>query len=222
MKSSRDAAALRPSSVAKREAMLAAAQEQFLAQGYEAVTMDSIARASGVAKQTLYSHFGSKEALFLELVGSQTHAASERVLASPPAVDAGTDARALLAGILVEQLRTVLAPGLLALRRLVIGLLPQFPELARSLHEHGPGRAIASLADVLARLDAAGRLDAPDSRLAAEQLNWLVMGEPVNRAMLLGDEAALPDGDIEGHVGRALDVFLAAYGRRVDDGRGEG
>lgn len=191
--------------------MLGAAQEQFLAVGYEAVTMDSIARASGVAKQTLYSHFGSKEGLFLELVGSQTRAASERVLAEPPVIPPGADARAVLAPILEQQLATVLTPGLLALRRLVIGLLPQFPELARALHEHGPQRAIESLAEVLTRLDEGGSLRSPDPLLAATQLNWLIMGEPVNRAMLLGDDEALPDVDVATHVARGLDVFLAAY-----------
>ena len=39
------------------------------------------------------------------------------------------------------------------------------------------------------------------------------MGEPVNRAMLLGD-AAIPDEDWRRkHVHDAVDVFLAAYGR---------
>lgn len=192
--------------------MLAAAQEQFLANGYDAVTMDSIAQASGVAKQTLYSHFGGKEGLFLELVGSQTRAASERVLSEPPAVAPGADARSVLAPILEQQLSTVLDPALLALRRLVIGLLPQFPDLARALHRHGPQRAIESLAEVLVRLDAAGSVRAPEPLVAATQLNWLVMGEPVNRAMLLGDDEALPGIDTATQVGRGLDVFLAAYG----------
>ena len=39
-----------------------------------------------------------------------------------------------------------------------------------------------------ARLGAAGWLSVADPRVAATFLNWLVMGEPVNRAMLLGDE----------------------------------
>lgn len=211
MKSSRGAEDLRPSSVRKRESILAAAQEQFLAHGYEAVTMDSIARVSGVAKQTLYSHFGGKEGLFLALVGSQTSAASERVLGAPPVVPDGADARTVLAPILEQQLSTVLDPGLLALRRLVIGLMPQFPDLARSLHLNGPQRAIDSLAEVIGKMDAAGILRASDPVLAATQLNWLVMGEPVNRAMLLGDDEALPNGDAAGHVARALDVFLAAH-----------
>ena len=78
---------MRPSSIQKHEAALASAERQFLAAGYESVTMDSIASESGVAKQTLYSHFGSKRALFLELVTSRTVAASDHVLAEPPRID---------------------------------------------------------------------------------------------------------------------------------------
>ncbi|MDP3950099.1 TetR/AcrR family transcriptional regulator [Microbacterium sp.] len=213
MKTSSGERALRPSSVAKREAILDAAQAAFLANGYDAVTMDAIARDSEVAKQTLYGHFGSKEALFLELVRSQTRAASERVLSEPPAIVRGADARSLLGPVLRGQLATVLAPNLLALRRLVIGLLPQFPDLARELYEHGARRAIRSLAEVIGRLGAADLLSVTDAELAATQLNWLVMGEPVNRAMLLGDAAARDGLDIAAHVDAALDVFLAAYGR---------
>ena len=54
---------------------------------------------------------------------------------------------------------------------------------------------------------------APDPDAAASHFNWLVMGEPVNRAMLLGD-AAIPDEDWRrNHVHDAVNVFLAAYGR---------
>lgn len=210
---SRDARPLRPSSVAKREAILDAAQAAFLANGYESVTMDAISRDSGVAKQTLYGHFGSKEALFLELVRSQTRAASERVLSEPPPIAPDDDACSALGRVLRDQLDTVLAPNLLALRRLVIGLLPQFPDLARELYEHGAQRAIRSLAELIGRLDDAGLLAVPDAERAATQLNWLVMGEPVNRAMLLGDDAARSGLDTVAHVHEALDVFLAAYGR---------
>lgn len=194
--------------------MLEAAQAAFLANGYEAVTMDAISHDADVAKQTLYSHFGSKESLFLELVRSQTRAASERVHSAPQAIAPGDDARTLLGRVLNDQLTTVLAPNLLALRRLVIGLLPQFPDLARELYEHGAQHAIRSLAELIRLLMDAGHLAEHETERSASQLNWLVMGEPVNRAMLLGDDAAREGLDIAAHVDAALDVFLAAYGTR--------
>ena len=42
----------------------------FLRDGYLGANMDELTALSGVSKQTVYAHFGSKEALFVELVGS--------------------------------------------------------------------------------------------------------------------------------------------------------
>lgn len=205
---------MRPSSIQKRDAVLRAAEEQFLATGYESVTMDSIAKGSGVAKQTLYSHFGSKRALFLELVTASTSAARVAALAAAPTPEMTGDPRDLLRERLAAQLGQVLTPRVLALRRLVIGELPRSPELAAALHENGPRRAIAALADELVRLEAAGVLAVPDPVSAATQLNWLVMGEPVNRAMLLGDGAILTPAQIEEHVAEAVAVFFRAFAPR--------
>ena len=46
----------------------------------------------------------------------------------------------------------------------------------------------------------------------ATQLNWLVMGEPVNRAMLIGDSGIPSSPKFEAQVDAALDVFFNAFG----------
>ena len=52
----------------KRLSVLAAATETFMNSGFLGANMDEIAAASGVSKQTVYKNFGSKEALFIEVV----------------------------------------------------------------------------------------------------------------------------------------------------------
>jgi len=47
----------------KREAVLSEARKLFYERGIRAVGVDSISASSGVAKMTLYSHFGSKDEL---------------------------------------------------------------------------------------------------------------------------------------------------------------
>jgi AcrR family transcriptional regulator len=47
-----------------RKQILATSLELFMAQGYEATTVDGIAEAAGVTKPTVYYHFESKEDLF--------------------------------------------------------------------------------------------------------------------------------------------------------------
>ena len=57
-----------------RAAILKAAREQFLTQGYQATSTREIARIVGITQPALYHHFSDKEVIFLEvikLVGSE-------------------------------------------------------------------------------------------------------------------------------------------------------
>ncbi len=56
--------------VERREAILAAALEEFSARGFAATRLDDVARRAGVAKGTIYLYFRDKESLFQELVRS--------------------------------------------------------------------------------------------------------------------------------------------------------
>lgn len=60
----------RPRSEEARQAALSTVVDLMLEQGVEAVTFDEVAARSGVAKTTLYRHFGSKQALVVEAAGS--------------------------------------------------------------------------------------------------------------------------------------------------------
>ena len=134
---------LRPSSLRKRSAILEAAEQVFLRDGYLGANMDELTALSGVSKQTVYAHFGSKEGLFVELVESMTRGAGDGVHTDelPDPSSAPDDLRLALTDYAVRQLTAVLAPRILRLRRLVIGEEARFPELARVLWENGPARA---------------------------------------------------------------------------------
>ena len=60
----------RPRSEEARQAALTATVDLMLDSGVESVTFDDVAARSGVAKTTLYRHFGSKQALVVEAAGS--------------------------------------------------------------------------------------------------------------------------------------------------------
>ena len=68
---------------ARRAAILDAALEEFSRQGFAAARMEDIARRAGVAKGTLYLHFGDKEGLFNGLAESAfapMHALAKEIL----------------------------------------------------------------------------------------------------------------------------------------------
>lgn len=60
----------RPRSEEARQAALSATVDLMLEHGVEAVTFDDVAARSGVAKTTLYRHFGTKATLVVEAAGS--------------------------------------------------------------------------------------------------------------------------------------------------------
>ncbi len=206
--------ALRPSSAAKRRAILAAAEEAFLAARYDSVTMDEIAETSQVSKQTVYAHFGTKDQLFVELVTAMTRAAGDEVVGESALPETRAQVVAALESMLGHQLGVVLSPRLVRLRRLVISEVPRFPDLARAVYEQGPQRAITTLEALLRELDSRGWVRVPHPAVAAEQLNWLVMGAPTNAAMFLGDDVAPTPAEQQAHVRGAVATFLAAYAPR--------
>jgi AcrR family transcriptional regulator len=55
-------------SIAKREAILAAALDEFSERGFAAGRLDDVAKRAGVAKGTIYLYFRDKESLFQELI----------------------------------------------------------------------------------------------------------------------------------------------------------
>jgi AcrR family transcriptional regulator len=187
--------------------------EVFLKSGFLGANMDEIASLAQVSKQTVYKQFSNKESLFVEIVTSMTGTASDRVHNDVPELADGKEISAYLQQYALRQLTVVLTPSLMQLRRLVIGEVSRFPELARVLYERGPQRAIASFAKVLARLSAQGHLTVDDPLTAASQFNWLIMSEPLNRAMLLGDEAIPKPAALRRHTAEGVRAFLAAYGK---------
>ena len=201
------------SSERKHSAILDAALKVFLSSGYLGANMEEIAALSAVSKQTIYKHFSSKEALFVEIVNSMTDVASDTVHNQVPEIAYYKDIAEFLQIYAYRQLTVVLTPSLMQLRRLVIGEVARFPELARVLYERGPQRAIASLAQTFERLAGRGLLVMEDPLIAASHFNWLVMSEPLNKVMLLGDEAIPKPTVLRRYAAEGVRVFLAAYGK---------
>ena len=195
----------------KRRAIIEAATAAFLDDGYRGTSMDALAAAAGVSKQTVYQHFGDKQRLFRELIADTVQAASDPVYDEVRRLADSGDLEHDLRDLARRLLKLVLQPTMMRLRRLVIAEARQFPELGRTFYELGPGRTIAALADTFAALARQGRLNAEDAQLAATQFNWLVMAAPINRAMLLGHDRPPGAREINRWADSGVRTFLAAY-----------
>lgn len=197
-----------------RRSIVSAAADLFLKHGFLGTNMDEIAATANVSKQTVYAHFQNKEALFLEVVRGMTGVAGDELQEQVADPEDDLPIEQFLHDFADRQLTIVMTPRLMHLRRLVIGEAERFPELGRVLHERGPGRSIGRLAKAFARYQERGQIKTDDVHAAASFFNWLVMGAPVNDAMLLGNDAILHGGALKTHVREAVRIFLAAY--RID------
>lgn len=195
----------------KRQAILDAATDVFLTNGYAGTSIDQIAARAAVSKPTVYAHFADKQALFTAIVARTVDEAAEPVYAEVASLRDTGDIEADLRDLARRQLTMVMRPRLLQLRRLVIGEAGRFPELGRLFAERGPARTMTALAAAFRGLTERGLLAADDPDLAAAHFNWLVMSVPLNRAMLTGDDTPPPAAEVEHYADEGVRVFLAAY-----------
>lgn len=194
-----------------KAAIHTAAETLFLEHGFEGASMDAIAELAGVTKQTVYSYAGSKEALFLEVADHMTGGAGDELAQIVPQPSTDTPPELFLTRFAEEQLQIVVTPRLMQLRRMVIGEMTRFPQLGELLHRRGPARSIERLAAALGQYAKAETLNVNDPEKAAAFFNWLIMGEPVNDAMLLGD-LSIPDSrEKKIHAGECVRIFMAAF-----------
>ncbi len=199
----------------KHRAILIAAYRLFLDHGFAATTIEDVAAAAEVSKQTVYAHFGGgpgevKETLFRAMVEAEV---GRRHEAPHPLVDtmaASDDLQRDLAVFARHHLRLVMQPDLVRLRRMLIGEAERFPGLAGAWYANGPQQSFAMFAGWFEALDERRLLDVPDPMLAAQTFNWLVLSTPLNEAMALGP-AHHADADLDRYADEAVRVFLAAY-----------
>lgn len=207
----RSSASLRPSSARKLQAILDAAEAVFLRSGYADASMDEVSALAGVSKQTVYSHFGGKERLFVSVVGHITADAAARVHYEEPDPEDVHAMSSYLENYARRQLDVVLDERVLAIRRLVIAEATRFPQLAETFWQRGPSRAIEEMTSRFARFAGAGLLTVPDPAASARAFNWMVMGHALNAAMLLGP-AGVPDAAARADIAAdATRIFLASH-----------
>jgi TetR/AcrR family transcriptional regulator, mexJK operon transcriptional repressor len=200
-----------PRVVRSRVVILAAASEHFVAHGYVGANVDLIAEEAGVSKRTVYNVFGGKEQLFRAVLGEAIDIAERFSRQMSDELAVGVDLAADLRAIGVRLARAVLGGRIVALRRLLIAESRRFPEIAREYYERAPGLVMTTLATRLAALDEKGRLHVADPMMAAEHFAFLVMGAPLDRA-LLGLGTDRPPDELDAVALAGVAAFLRAYG----------
>jgi TetR/AcrR family transcriptional repressor of mexJK operon len=186
-------------SLDNRQRVLKAATDSFLARGYGS-SVDHIARRAGVAKQTVYHHFPSKDRLFKEVARDLTKSLLLEL--------EGEDVRAALLSFAVAYRQRALGGAGIATFRTLVPTAPRFKALAKAMYANTAGELVGRLAQYLDGAMKSGRLRRDDPVLAAEMLMSMLTG--VDRVKRLFGVANGLDGDAR-RAARIVDCFLRAY-----------
>jgi len=191
----------------KEAAILEAALTTFLAKGYDAASMDTIALTAGVSKRTVYNRFRSKEELFAATIDESCR----RILP----VDVETIEHSLPPEEFVREmatrfLRGILEPDAVALRRIAAFEAGRSPELGRTYLEHGPRWMARTCEPMLERLVARGALKIEDPKTAIWQLGALIT-EPLASIVLMGDVPSDLNAAIEAQIESGVKAFFKLY-----------
>jgi AcrR family transcriptional regulator len=143
-------------SAARREAILAAALDEFSARGFAATRLDDVAQRAGVAKGTIYLYFRDKESLFQELIRTMLTPLVGTIEALGKA-DLPISALAEhFADLFVREVYETRRKDVI---RLMIAEGGRFPNLAEFYYREVLSRIIAAVRALIAR--AAARGEAP-------------------------------------------------------------
>ena len=199
----------------KRQAILDSAYRLFRAQGFEKTSITEITADVGGSKATIYSHFSSKEGLFVECMMA---AAESYMSGTLRHLDAScADPAGPLHKFGASFLNFICSTEQLEMRRLMIA------EAARS----GTGKLFfdkittlrAHVSAFLSACMASGTLRPDDSDLAADHLGALLEAEILEPLLLHVREASPTPKEIGLAVKRGVAAFLRAYAPASQEAR---
>ena len=198
---------VRPSSEAKRQAIIEAAAQAFFAHGYEASSIEGIADDAGVSKVTVYNYFGGKPGLLSAAVEHEIEQMHQYLCLD--GMGEGTLRDVLLA--LGHAFNDFLSrPEIINFDRRMAAESVNYPEIGETFLEAGPRRMHTQLTQLMAIAHDGGEIAVDDPAIAAEQFASMCnrLGDLERRLSVAHDAQAARQ-----RVEAAVDTFFRAYGK---------
>ena len=195
---------------AKRRQIIEGARAVFLSQGFDAASMNDIARKAGVSKGTLYVYFKNKEDLFEAMTEEQCRMQAEGVFVLD---SADHDVAAVLTKLGIAFAQFICSRSTSSIRT-VIAIADRMPEIGRQFYETGPAVGIAKLSNYLRAQVEAGVLEvaAEDCDIVAGQFLESCLAATF-KPVLFNFAPPPPPERIAHVVGIAVRAFMKAYGK---------
>jgi AcrR family transcriptional regulator len=126
----------------RREAIIEAALDEFIARGFTATRLDDVAKRAGVAKGTIYLHFKDKESMFEELIRTALVPLIGRLHAPPPIGGSVRDAVEGFASNFITEVANTRRGDIV---RLIVAEGPRFPAIADFYYREVVSRGLAGM-----------------------------------------------------------------------------
>lgn len=196
----------RTKSEEKRLQMLHAAGSLFLENGFDGVSMEQVAAAAGVSKQTVYSHFGSKEDLFSAIIDSKVrmHDLTDELFNTDRPV------REVLKELGEHLTDLLMSDDAMGMFRVCIGEASQRDGIATLFWKAGPERLTHRFTHYLQHQKDAGKLHIAQPHFAAQQFLSMLKGEAyMRRALGQVDDSNLEE--LPDYLESCIQLFEKAY-----------
>jgi TetR/AcrR family transcriptional repressor of mexJK operon len=201
---------VRPRTALKRAAILSAAHDLFLADGYERTSVDSISARADVSKRTVYDHFGDKESLFSAVVTAATESllATIKVAIDEELADDHDLDQALLGFARRIATDTFSSSDYAVLRKLRAGEGPRLP--VSGSPQAAPETMLVERFETFART---GRIQTTNPRRATEHFIALTFLLALN-SKDLDSSGAFDSTAVDRILIDGVDAFMRAYAPR--------
>ncbi|WP_319778920.1 TetR/AcrR family transcriptional regulator [Maridesulfovibrio sp.] len=180
----------------KRELISLVAWELFSQKGFSVTSMDDVAKAANVTKQTVYRYFPSKLELFKAVLESYAQKA-------PKNYNFGQgDLAEELYGFAMHFMRFHISPEYLGTMRLLVSEARENTELGAIFYANGPKKSGAMLSTFL-RERISGIADADHAASL-----FVAMLHHVRTPLLLGLCDSVTEEELDKHARYSVDIFL--------------
>ena len=184
------------------------AERVFLAKGYAETKMQDVATEAGASKETLYRHFGSKKALFAELMEARTLNLRDRLrvsLSDEEPIDV------VLKRLGMSLVEVVISEEMISFSKLASSEAHRDPSIDRLVYSIGLNKIVEILAGYLRSVQRVDRFVGRDPDLCARIFLGALLSFSQFPDLLQEGKKSLTRNEIDRMVNEVVLLFTTAY-----------
>ncbi|HXT06135.1 MAG TPA: TetR/AcrR family transcriptional regulator [Roseiarcus sp.] len=197
----------RPANEALGQTIVDAASELFVELGFQATTLEKVARRAKISKLSIYRHFENKEALFSAAIAARCQQFAP--LAYFEGIAGSAEDQLMAAGSTL--LRALLSPDVRNVEAMIMADKTNQASLSKLFYEAGFVHVMAQIEALLRKMHAKAVLNVPDPVQSARLFAALIKGSDLLIIARFDEARAGNDNEIGSYCRLAVAMFVAAH-----------